>query len=363
MLFLQSDEPAARMRLRPLLDRLALDCRIGGYAVVDRDMRVAGDVAKRYDAILVHRNPSTRQIAWLRRTSARFVYDIDDLLPANPAATLRGRQAAEARSIAWCLTNAHCITAPSPRLLTTLEIRLGARFADRGVLILNPGAENPPPEKGFGRPRLLWVSSAVTPASDDFSSACEGIQAALRAIDTDIVLVGRFAPRVFDRLGRREHIAWLSPAQYARFLAEGPFIAVSPLPLGLSPHQQAFIDCKSDIKAAEYGSNRIEGAYSAAPPYTESDLPCLIVPTNAADDWHKSILALAGQFPTGGNALAGRAAFVSRRPSAIASRLLAALARVRDAADRPVEFRATPTPAAFRKIEQRLRKLLPRQSR
>jgi len=138
---------------------------------------------------------------------------------------------------------------------------------------------------------------------------------------------------------------------------------VRPLPMDLSPEMQTFIGCKSDIRAAEYGSNRIAAVYSAVPPYTESDLPCYIAPSNSAGDWQKSILALAERFPRDGNDLAENAAFAARRPSTIALQLLTVLARVRAAQGRPVGFRALPTPRVFRNIERGFRNLRSRLSR
>ena len=353
VLFLQSDPLTAETRIRPLLDVLQSENHIGGYAVVDRDMAISGDLAEHYDAILAHRNPSTRQLAWLRTASPRFVYDIDDLLLPSPAAKLTGRRAAEQASIAWCLTNTHRVTAPSRRLIATLESRLGAEFGRRSSLLFNFGVEIPPPVKKAARPRLLWVSSALTPAQDDMIAACEGISAAARDLDTDIVLVGRFAPAVLAQFGRREHIPWLPPAKYRDFLARGAFIAVAPLPAGMPPEEQAFFDCKSDIKAAEFGSNRIAGVYAPVPPYTESDLLCCIAEANTAQAWRESILRVAERFPAGG--LADHAAIAARRPSVIAKELLTVLTDSRN--PMPLGFRAVPTPAIFRATERAFRNL------
>jgi hypothetical protein len=221
VLFLQRAGNAAQMRIRPLLDLLRSQGDISGYAVVDRDMSVSGDVAEHYDVVLAHRIPSSRQIAWLRRTSPRFAYDIDDLLLPATGERLRGQRAIDAGSVAWCLANARCVSAPSQRLLATLETRLGAGFGERGRLIPNAGAEEPPPVKKFAKPRLLWTSSAALPASDDILSACKGIDAALRTIDTDIVLVGRFAAGVLDEFSRSEYVPWLPPELYRRLLEIG----------------------------------------------------------------------------------------------------------------------------------------------
>jgi hypothetical protein len=357
VLFLERGGDAAQMRLRPLLDVLRAAGQIGGYAVVDRDLSIGGDVADGYDVVLAHRIPSSRQLAWLRRTVPGFVYDIDDLLLPGSGEGWRGRRARDAEAVAWCLQNARCITVPSRRLLATLERRLGASLAGRAQLLLNAGVEYPPRQRGSGRPRLLWTSSAVVAVTNDVLSACQGIDAALRVLDTDILLIGRFAPGVREQFSRSEQIAWLPPDRYRKLLAEGPFIGVRPLPMGLPADQQAFIDCKSDIRAAEYGACGIEAVYSPVPPYTESDLPCCIAPTNDADDWRNAVLAIAARFPGGGNALAEYAAFAARRPSVIARDLLAVLSRLREAAAPPVRFRARPTPALFRNIEQGFRAL------
>jgi hypothetical protein len=357
VLFLERSGDAAQMRLRPLLDLLRTQGEISGYAVVDRDLSIGGDVADGYDVILAHRVPSGRQLAWLRRVAPPFAYDIDDLLLPGPGESWRGRRASDARSVAWCLKNAQRITAPSRRLLATLEGSLGARFAGRSQLLLNAGVEKPPSKKAAGRPRLLWISSAAVAVTDDVLSACRGIDAALRAIGTDILLVGRFAPGVREQFSRSETVVWLPPEQYRRLLAEGPFIGVRPLPTGLPAGRQAFIDCKSDIRAAEYGSSGVEAVYSPVPPYTESELPCCIAPTNTAEDWRNAVLAIAARFPRGGNELADHAAFAARRPSVIASEFFTALSRVRAAGARPVRFRAVPTPALFRNIERGFRDL------
>ena len=359
VLFLERGGDAAQMRLRPLLDLLRTQGEIGGYAVVDRDLSISGDIADGYDVVLAHRVPSSRQLAWLRRAAPPFAYDIDDLLLPDPGAeeSWRGRRASDAESVAWCLKNARRITAPSARLLATLERCLGASLAGRSQLLLNAGVENPPPKKAAGRPWLLWTSSAAVAVTDDVLSACRGIDAALRVIGTDILLVGRFAPGVRDQFSRSETVAWLAPEQYRRLLAEGPFIGVRPLPTGLQADQQAFIDCKSDIRAAEYGSSGVEAVYSPVPPYTESDLPCRIAPTNDAEDWRNAVLAVAGRFPGGGNELADHAAFAARRPSVIAREFFTVLSRVRAAGAQPVRFRALPTPALFRDIERSFRAL------
>ncbi len=106
VLFLERGGDAAQMRLRPLLDLLRSAGQISGYAVVDRDPSITGDVAERYDVVLAHRIPSSRQLNWLRRIAPQVAYDIDDLLLPGRGERVRGRRAIDAESVAWCLNNA-----------------------------------------------------------------------------------------------------------------------------------------------------------------------------------------------------------------------------------------------------------------
>ena len=145
----------------------------------------------------------------------------------------------------------------------------------------------------------------------DLDEACLGINDAIQALNTKIVMVGRFPQPLLDFFPSREVIDWLEPSAYLDLLAREPFIAVAPLSLNLPPPLQTFADCKSDIKIAQFGSSRIAGAYSAAPPFTESDLPCHIVPHNTRAAWSDALLTLARAFPDEGNRLGDHPAFVA----------------------------------------------------
>jgi hypothetical protein len=59
VLFLQRRGNAAQMPVRPLLDLLRSQGHISGYAVVDGDMSIGGDIAEHYDTVLAHRIPSS----------------------------------------------------------------------------------------------------------------------------------------------------------------------------------------------------------------------------------------------------------------------------------------------------------------
>ena len=359
VLFLEADSLTAEVRIRPLLDVLRATGKIGGYTTIDRDMAAHGERFARYDVVLMHRNPNRRQIGWIQRHSAPFVYDIDDLLLGLPADKQSSKRRAEQRSISWSLLHASVVTPPSRRLSTTLEQRLHRKFAS-AQLLPNAGAEVPPAAKPAVRPRLLWVSSALPQWPGEIDAIARGIAAGAIASEVEILLVGRFPEAVRAMLPRHEIISWLDHASYRRLLAEKPLIAVAPLGAALPESEQCFLDCKSDIKAAEYGSNRVAAAYSSVPPYIESDLPCPLIVKNASEDWRDAVERLARNFPDEGNRLADHASFAARRPSVLAQRLLLALEHARQSGKPSFTYRAISTPRFARTLERKVRRLFSR---
>ncbi|MGH6768477.1 MAG: glycosyltransferase [Xanthobacteraceae bacterium] len=355
VLYFGADSVSAAVRIRPLLESLCRTGHIEGFACVDRNMALEGDAAP-YDVVLVHRNPGSRQIAWLQRSGLPFVYDVDDLMLRDPV-PVDSRRAREQAAMRWCLAHAHCITSPSRRLLRTLELWTEQPFGERAVYLPNPGF--PPvarPAREVTRPSLLWVSSHGE-HYDEFCDIGAGMAAAARSIGCEVMLIGRFAESVRAAIPNHIHVPWLEPDQYRQFIASGPFIAAAPLPLGLPDTEQEFVECKSDIKAAQFCSLGIAAAYSPSPPYAESDLPCALVPTNAAADWQDRLMELAGGFPGEGMTLAQDPTVVGRGEQIVAQQLHSVLARVRDATGRQFFVRSVPTPSVLRRMEQRFRSL------
>lgn len=353
VLFAHADDVAANVRIHPLLQELAASGAIR-YASVDRNMALSGARSDKYEVLLAHRNLSRRQYSWLKARSIPFVYDIDDLLLGDD---VRGRRRiAEQHAIRWCLEHAHMVTAPSRRLLQLLGDRLPAGLGSRAGHLPNPGLDRPPPSKPRTMPKFFWASSAEPLQAADLDEACLGISDAIKALGTEIVMVGQFPRRLLDFFPVRQMMDWVEPSAYLDLLASGPFIAVVPLSLTLPKPQQTFADCKSDIKIAQFGSSRIAGAYSAALPFTESDLPCHIVPHNTRAAWTEALLALAKNFPDEGNALADHPAFAQRRPAVLAERLHEILRQTASATE-PFSFRAISTPTFARTIERRIRSL------
>jgi hypothetical protein len=353
VLFLHSDDVAAKVRIRPLLETLSAVGKIR-LATVDRNMALTGARSDRYDVLLTHRNLSRRQQSWLTSRELPFVYDIDDLLLSDQVGG--ARRIAEQRAIRWCLEHASIVTAPSRRLLRALGDRLPKGLGARANHLANPGRESPSAPKAAALPKFFWASSAQPMDAPDLEEACLGINDAIQSLDTEIVMVGRFSQRLLDFFPSRCVMDWIEPAAYLDLLTREPLIAVAPLSLKLPAARQAFADCKSDIKIAQFGSSRITGAYSAAPPFADSDLPRTIVPENMRDAWSDALLALARNFPDEGNRQADDPAFLRRRPSVLGEQLHQVLLQAA-AMTEPFSFRAISTPNVARTIERRIRAL------
>ncbi len=87
-----------------------------------------------------------------------------------------------------------------------------------------------------------------------------------------VVLIGRFPPATMEAFLYREHIPWMDFLSYRGFLArQHSAAAIAPLPTKSVEHQ-GFIDAKSDIKVVDFLSHAIPSVYSAAFPYSSSDL-------------------------------------------------------------------------------------------
>jgi hypothetical protein len=356
ILFFETDATTSEVRLKPLLDQLVRTGEIEDYAVVDRDMSVGPKKLAHYDVALTHRAPNSRQLEWLRRHRPPLVYDIDDLLlkPGDPDPVRRGRE--EGERVDWCLRHADIVTSPSPRLLAVLGERCGEALRGRAHLLPSCGRETPVALRTPGRPSLLWVSSSAHRWTDELCAVANGIEAAARELRIDIHLVGRFPPALTRVLSKANHRQdWIPFPRFMDLLAANPYVAVVPLDCGLAAGEQAFLDCKSDIKAAQYGSSRIAAAFSPAAPYRESELPCRLVPANTAEAWRNAAGTLFEGFPASGNQIGDDQAFLARRPSVVATTLRGLLEAARQPSRPAFSFRTIPTPRLGRYMEQRIR--------
>ncbi len=355
ILFLETEPAASEVRIRPLLDHLVRAGDIVGYAIADRTMAVHGPLDS-YDVALTHRIPSRRQFFWLQRNNPPFIYDIDDLLFRGSNDQSGGRRRSEQTRIEWCLSNSRFVTCPSMRLVDNISAHFNADRRDRFKYLPNAGRDTPAPLKRSSQPSLLWASSAAHIWTDELHSIACGLELARRELRCDILLLGRFPTLLYKIIGHhRSHDSWLPYPTYLNLLENSAFVAIAPLAGDLPSVEQAFVDSKSDVKAAQYGSSRIAGAYSARPPYAESDLPCQLVASNTTELWRDAIGTLLEGFPGVGNKIGDHHAFLTRRPRVVAKKLFALLDTARQEDLRPFRFLSVPTPRFLGRLERRVR--------
>jgi hypothetical protein len=186
------------------------------------------------------------------------------------------------------------------------------------------------------------------------NAIARGIETAARDTATETILIGRFSQTIRSCISNHRHIAWLPRDQLRHFLSTRPCIAVAPLPVGLRGDQQQFVNCKSDIKVAEYGSLGIPALFSAALPYVQSDLPRSLVPTNDASEWRHRVVDAASRFPRErpSNAMEDKAP--TRPPNAVAPQLLEIKRGERCA--HPIQIKTGfPTPPVLRAVDKLIR--------
>ena len=246
------------------------------------------------------------------------------------------------------------MTAPSRRLLAELDRVAKGKVAPKARLLANPGQELIPPRKDGSCAGVLWTSSALPMLAPDLRDVCVGIADGVRARGLDLLLIGKFSDPLLALLGSARVVPWLEPEAYLERLHREPLIAVAPLSQRLSPAQQRFADCKSDIKIAQFASSRIAGAYANAPPFADSDLPRRIVPENSREAWRDAVIELAEAAPNAGNDLGDDPAVLARRPSILAEQFYRILSETAGRGA-PFPFWAIPTPNLGRRIEAQIR--------
>jgi len=298
LLVLASERTIYEIRLKPLLDALVEHGVIASFAAIDRDLARLGPATpqRSFNLVVAQRNISGAQLAFLKRTGAPFVYDIDDLLTELPANRARDMTASNGR-IGWCLAKAVAVTTPNGKLAQELVRSTGVDFLDRNRLLANGLAPPAPAARDWqGRAEtLLWVSSDLPLVESATPILARAIAETANELGLRATLVGRFPDHIRDAFAACEHVPWLDFPAYREFLAgRERTIAIAPLPVRSREHQ-AFTDSKSDIKVVDFLGHGIPAIYSAAFPYRESDLDPRPLVGDDARAWQTAIREIAAE--------------------------------------------------------------------
>jgi hypothetical protein len=246
---------------------------------------------ERFDAVLVQREGPAHALDWLERTGLPFAYDIDDLLGAYASYRDQGRDAASQSFVDRAARLCSRLLISNGRLLAALERRVGVRLAAKAVMAPNLSPFERPPARPPGRPGLvLWTSSDLPALTSSRQAVAGALREFTAARGLPVVLMGRFPPDILAALPGAKLLGPMDYWRHKLFLANLPrSLAAAPLESRADPHTQAFIDCKSDVKMAEYGGAGLAGVYSLAAPHADSDLRAGILAENTRQGWRDAL--------------------------------------------------------------------------
>ena len=232
----------------------------------------------RFSAIWVQRSVDPLVQLLLRVLDRAFVYDLDDHLLVSPA--YRRAFAAEAIETAAGLVRDCAVLSCATRRL--------AESLPGGKAIVTPNLAEGAPRRVTGAARAVVWSSSDAPALLGARVEIErAIRDFCRAHRLPVVCIGARVPAAFEQAGLVvEAVGHLPyPAYLARLAEAAPGILVGPLEMAGDAATQAFVDAKSDIKVIEAGLAGLQGVFSRAAPYAESDLAPEILCENTYAGW------------------------------------------------------------------------------
>ena len=262
---------------------------IAGYSVLHRGEFVFSTAeitpALRFKAVWVQRSVDPLVALLLRALGRPFVYDLDDNLLLSPsyrqAFATDGIETARAM-----IRDCAVLSCATARLAAMLEGGFG-----KAIVTPNLAAGTPAVTAGAAR-TVVWASSDTPALAGSRAEVERAVRDFCRANALALLCIGAappatFAAPTFATSGLAvEHVGLLPyPAYLERLRAAAPGILVGPLETGADAATQGFVDGKSDIKVIEARLAGLQGVFSRAPPYVDSDLAPAILCDNTYQSW------------------------------------------------------------------------------
>ncbi|HTX70484.1 MAG TPA: hypothetical protein VMH50_15260 [Thermoleophilia bacterium] len=288
----------AAARLHAPLRALRAAGLIEAFAVTDATLRGAPRGGN-FDVIWLQRGAD----AWLAKTLAarlphRFMLDVDDHLLCRPSYLAPG-QLPDPGAVSNAIAACKVLTTPTLRLARLLQSRSGVSLEEKTAVCPNAvdfsglGVSTPRAPQAI----LLTQSHhlALTTSAGDILGAVAGFAARRRL---PIWSLGAPVPELVSHAAQAGiAVKSLRTRAYDRYhagLAHGPaLLGVAPLETRGDGPTNEFVAGKSDIKMVEFGGFGHTAVYSAAPPYTDTDLACGRLADNDAASWTAALEAAA----------------------------------------------------------------------
>lgn len=257
---------------------------IEDYHITDNSF---GDVPLdfQFDVIWLLRNADNVVIdAVTRAVGGKFIYDLDDLYLVVPSYRTMPLGARE--PVIKALERCELLCTTSMRLCRLLEKHSALALSHKALVCLHGfefSRQIRKPKKPSG---ILWTSSdfvALTESRDDVLNAVASF-AGKR--DLPVYFFGLLSEDIMHRIPRLISVGFVPYWQHKVVLASlPPMIGVAPLETEGDGDTLDFVNGKSDIKMVELGGLGHPSVYSAAPPYTESDLEAGVLVANTYEAW------------------------------------------------------------------------------
>lgn len=240
-----------------------------------------------FDAVVVQRLVPAWVTDFLRERAIPFLLDVDDLLLARPAYSQGLPSRPGRRRLGEAVLACAALSVSTPRLLASLEQRLDASLGEKAVIIPNALPEGMASEKPATRPEgVLWTSSDRPALLGSAGPILAAVAAFAAARNMPVWLTGHLDQETARVLPMARSLGTMDYWQHKLFLREHPTaLALAPLETHGDAETLEFINCKSDVKLAEYGGLGHAGVYSLAPPYAESDLHAGRLAPNTGEAW------------------------------------------------------------------------------
>ena len=142
--------------------------------------------------------------------------------------------------------------------------------------------------------------SAIVWTSGDYAALTSSKAAVLQAVGDfsaqrklPIYCIGAFHSDIGKRIRNVVFLGEMDYWEHKHYLASSPtMIGIAPLETNADDATLDFIASKSDLKMVEYGGFGHPAVYSAAPPYTETDLQTGMVVENTYSAWFEAMEAI-----------------------------------------------------------------------
>lgn len=271
--------PSLAIRLKAYLDLLRAAGGIEGYTVFDHQGLPQGpDRFPAYDAVVVHRSLPRTLHPVLAGRRIPFIFDADDI--AVPALARSGGDAPRGTPLRETLYLAGAVMSPSRRLP---EVAAWHNYlpAPKAYFVpyAFPGGDGPRPGPAQGVVFAGWNGSLLDHSRQAVLSAIEDF-AAGHGVPVFNCSREKGLFRAERHLGALE--GWAFESQLRSL---PPVIAAVPVETVGGPFLEDALSCRSDVEKALFGSLGVAAVFSAARPFTESDLATGTTVANDREAW------------------------------------------------------------------------------